>query len=206
MITIIDYGSGNVNAISNIYDILKIPYSIASSPKQLEDSEKIILPGVGSFDHCMQKLNQSGLKEILNKKVLVDKIPVLGICIGLHIMTEKSEEGELFGLGWIKGKVKKFDKNVIIHKPKIPHMGWNTIKIINRPELFKDVNFDKGFYFIHSYYVDTVNKENIMTTTEYGNTFVSGIHSLNIFGIQFHPEKSHSNGMKLLKNFSEIQC
>ena len=95
---------------------------------------------------------------------------------------------------------------MIIHKPKTPHMGWNTIKIINRPELFKDVNLDKGFYFIHSYYVDTLNKENIMTTTEYGTTFVSGIHSLNIFGVQFHPEKSHSNGMKLLKNFSEIQC
>ena len=142
MITIIDYGSGNINAISNIYDILKIPYRIASSPKQLEDSAKIILPGVGSFDHCMQKLNQSGLKEILNKKVLIDKVPILGICIGLHIMTEKSEEGELLGLGWIKGKVEKFDKNMIIHKPKTPHMGWNTIKIINRPELFKDVNLD----------------------------------------------------------------
>ena len=204
MITIIDYGSGNINAISNIYDILKIPYKIASTPKQLENSERIILPGVGSFDHCMQKLNQSGLKETLNKKVLIDKIPVLGICIGLHIMAEKSEEGELLGLGWIKGCVKKFNKNIIIHKPKIPHMGWNTVKIINRLDLFKGVNLDKGFYFIHSYYIDILNNENIMTITEYGKTFVSGIHSLNIFAVQFHPEKSHSNGMKLLKNFSKI--
>lgn len=206
MITIIDYGSGNINAISNIYDILRIPYFIASTPKQLEDSEKIILPGVGSFDHCMQKLNDSGLKEILNKKVLLDKIPVLGICIGLQIMAEKSEEGELSGLGWIKGSVKRFDKNIITHKPKIPHMGWNTVKILNRSDLFKGVNLDKGFYFIHSYYIDTINNENIMTTTEYGNTFVSGIHFSNIFAVQFHPEKSHSNGMKLLKNFSEIKC
>ena len=152
----------------------------------------------------MQKLNDSGLKEILNKKVLLDKIPVLGICIGLQIMAEKSEEGELSGLGWIKGCVKRFDKNIITHKPKIPHMGWNTVQIINRSDLFKGVNLDKGFYFIHSYYIDTLNNENIMTTTEYGNTFVSGIHSLNIFAVQFHPEKSHSNGMKLLKNFSEI--
>ena len=204
MITIVDYGSGNINAISNIYDSLRIPYEIASNPKQLENSKRIILPGVGSFDHCMNKLNQSGLKEILNKKVLIDKIPVLGICIGLHIMAEKSEEGELLGLGWIKGTVKKFDKNLITHKPKIPHLGWNTVKIISRPDLFKGIDLDKGFYFIHSYYIDTLNNQNIMTTTEYGNTFVSAIHSSNIFAVQFHPEKSHSNGIKLLKNFSKI--
>jgi len=204
MITIIDYGSGNINAISNIYDILKIPYIIASTPKQLENSERIILPGVGSFDHCMDNLNRSGLKEILTKKVMIDKVPILGICIGLHLMAEKSEEGKLLGLGWIKGVVKKFDKNIIRHKPKMPHMGWNSVKIINRLDLFKGVNLDKGFYFIHSYFIDNLNKENIMTTTNYGNTFVSGIHSSNILAVQFHPEKSHSNGMKLLKNFSKI--
>ena len=206
MISIIDYGSGNINAISNIYDKLKIPYDIVSTPKQLENSNKIILPGVGSFDHCMQKLNQSGLKDILNRKVLIEKTPVLGICIGLQLMAEKSEEGECSGLGWIKGEVKKFNKNIIIHKPKIPHMGWNTIKVVNKTELFKGVNLEKGFYFIHSYYIDTLNDENIMTTTVYGDVFVSGIYSSNIFAVQFHPEKSHSNGMKLLKNFSEIKC
>lgn len=204
MITILDYGSGNINAISNIYDSLKIPYIIASNPEQLEDAKKIILPGVGSFDHCMEKLNKSGLKEILNKKVLRDKIPVLGICIGLHIMAEQSEEGELQGLGWIKGRVKRFDKSTIIHKPKIPHMGWNSVRIVNRADLFKGINLEKGFYFIHSYYIDTLNDENTMTTTEYGTTFVSGIHSFNILAVQFHPEKSHSNGMILFKNFSEI--
>ncbi len=206
MISIIDYGSGNINAISNIYDKLKIPYDIVSTPKQLENSNKIILPGVGSFDHCMQKLNQSGLKDILNRKVLIEKTPVLGICIGLQLMAEKSEEGECSGLGWIKGEVKKFNKNIIIHKPKIPHMGWNTIKVVNKAELFKGINLEKGFYFIHSYYIDTLNDENIMTTTVYGDVFVSGIYSSNIFAVQFHPEKSHSNGMKLLKNFSEIKC
>ena len=206
MISIIDYGSGNINAISNIYDKLKIPYDIVSTPKQLENSNKIILPGVGSFDHCMQKLNQSGLKDILNRKVLIEKTPVLGICIGLQLMAEKSEEGECSGLGWIKGEVKKFNKNIIIHKPKIPHMGWNTIRVVNKAELFKGINLEKGFYFIHSYYIDTLNDENIMTTTVYGDVFVSGIYSSNIFAVQFHPEKSHSNGMKLLKNFSEIKC
>tara|TARA_B110001452_G_scaffold267650_1_gene278867 strand:+ start:13090 stop:13704 length:615 start_codon:yes stop_codon:yes gene_type:complete len=204
MITIIDYGSGNINALTNIYDSLKIPYDIATKPAQLENAERIILPGVGSFDHCMNNLNQSGLKEVLNKKALVDKTPILGICIGLHIMAEKSDEGKLLGLGWVKGTVKKFDKNVIIHKPKIPHMGWNTVQIINKANLFSGVNMDKGFYFIHSYYMDLSNSDDIMTTTEYGNTFVSGINRTNIYGVQFHPEKSHSNGSTLLKNFTKI--
>nr|WP_298994228.1 imidazole glycerol phosphate synthase subunit HisH [uncultured Polaribacter sp.] len=204
MITIVDYGSGNINAITNIYELLKIPFSIASKPSELEKAEKIILPGVGSFDYCMSKLNNSGLKEVLNKKVLQDKIPVLGICIGLHIMALDSEEGELSGLGWVKGNVKKFDEAKLIEKPKVPHMGWNSIKIEAVPELFKDINQDQGFYFIHSYYIDVLNEENIMTTTNYGHNFVSGITSENIYAVQFHPEKSHSNGMKLLKNFSKL--
>ena len=204
MITILDYGSGNINALINIYESLKIPYDVAIKPEQLEQAERIILPGVGSFDHCMNNLNQSGLKEVLNKKVLVDKTPVLGICIGLHIMAEKSEEGKLSGLGWVKGTVKKFDKNLIMHKPKIPHMGWNTLQILSKPDLFSGVNMEKGFYFIHSYYMDISNYENVMTTTEYGNTFVSGINCSNIYGVQFHPEKSHSNGVLLLKNFMNV--
>jgi len=204
MITIVDYGSGNINAITNIYELLKIPFSIASKPSELESAEKIILPGVGSFDYCMSKLNNSGLKDVLNKRVLKDKVPVLGICIGLHIMALNSEEGELSGLGWIQGNVKKFDETKLVEKPKIPHMGWNSIKVESTPNLFKDINQDQGFYFIHSYYIEVENKENIMTTTNYGSNFVSGINSSNIYAVQFHPEKSHSNGMKLLKNFSDL--
>ena len=204
MITIVDYGSGNINAITNIYKLLKIPYSVASDPSEIELAEKIILPGVGSFDFCMSKLNNSGLKDALNRKVLEDKIPVLGICIGLHIMTEKSEEGELPGLGWIKGNVKKFDETKLKDSPKVPHMGWNSIKVKAAENLFKGVNANQGFYFIHSYYVEVSNKESIMTTTNYAEDFVSGVTSSNIYAVQFHPEKSHSNGMKLLKNFSEF--
>lgn len=204
MITIVDYGSGNINAITNIYDLLKTPYNIASGAQQLEKAEKIILPGVGSFDYCMAKLNNSGLKEILNKKVLEQKTPVLGICIGLHLMASGSEEGKLPGLGWIKGSVKRFDETKLQYKPKVPHMGWNTIKIQKAQELFLDVNEEQGFYFIHSFYMEVDNTENIMTRTNYGHNFVSGIIEDNIYAVQFHPEKSHSNGMKLLRNFSRI--
>jgi glutamine amidotransferase len=204
MVTIVDYGSGNINAITNIYELLNIPFSVASKPLEIEDAERIILPGVGSFDHCMSKLNNSGLKQVLNRKVLIDKTPVLGICIGLHLMASESEEGVLPGLGWIQGKVMKFDESKLFFKPKLPHMGWNSIQIKTIPELFKGVNQEHGFYFIHSYYIELENKEDIMTITNYETDFVSGINKSNIYAVQFHPEKSHSNGMKLLQNFSEL--
>ena len=204
MITIVDYGSGNIKAITNIFDILKISYSLASTPLQLEGANKIILPGVGSFDHCMNKLNRSGLKDTLNKKVINDKVPVLGICIGLHLMAISSDEGKLPGLGWIDGKVQKFDESKLTVRPKIPHMGWNSIEVKSAKSLFHGINQKRGFYFIHSYYIKLNNDNYIMTTTNYGNEFISGINKENIYAVQFHPEKSHSNGMKLLKNFSEI--
>ena len=204
MVTIVNYGSGNIKAITNIYQILDIPFSIATKPSELEDAEKIILPGVGSFDYCMNKLNKSGLREILNRKVIEDKTPVLGICIGLHIMASESEEGNLPGLGWIDGYVKKFDESKLVFKPKLPHMGWNSIQVKTIPELFKGVNQEHGFYFIHSYYIEVKNKEDIMTITNYENDFVSGINRSNIYAVQFHPEKSHSNGIELLKNFSQL--
>tara|TARA_B110000971_G_C19916900_1_gene457235 strand:+ start:403 stop:1017 length:615 start_codon:yes stop_codon:yes gene_type:complete len=204
MVTIVDYGSGNIKAITNIYKLLKIPFSVASKPLELEGAERIILPGVGSFDYCMSKLNNSGLKQVLNRKVIIDKIPVLGICIGLHLMASESEEGILPGLGWIQGNVRKFDESKLVFKPKLPHMGWNSIQIKTIPELFKGVNQEHGFYFIHSYYIELENKEDIMTITNYETDFVSGINKSNIYAVQFHPEKSHSNGMKLLQNFSEL--
>lgn len=204
MITIVDYGSGNINAITNVYDLLKVPYAIASKPEELDNADKIILPGVGSFDYCMNKLNGSGLKEVLNKKVLEEGKSVFGICIGLHLMMEGSEEGVLRGLGWIKGNVKKFDVNKLEHKPKIPHMGWNSVEVKSNFKLFSEVENEIGFYFIHSYYVEVEDKNVVMTTTNYEEEFVSGVHQNNISAVQFHPEKSHSNGMKLLKNFSEL--
>ena len=204
MIAILDYGSGNINAITNIYKTLKIPFCIASKPSDLDNVKKIILPGVGSFDYCMNKLNTSGLKAALNKKVLDEKIPVIGICIGLHLMANSSSEGNLKGLGWINGKVKKIDNSKLLHKPKLPHMGWNSINIKKNNELFNGTDAEKGFYFIHSYCIDVADEFNIMTTTLYGQEFASGISKSNIYAVQFHPEKSHSNGMRLLLNFSKI--
>lgn len=204
MIAIINYGSGNIAAIANIYKELNIEYIIADKPEQLLAADKLILPGVGKFDNTMSCLEGSGLKIQLDDLVLKKKIPVLGICVGMQIMAESSDEGVLPGLGWISGDVKKFDISKITTKPFIPHMGWNSISSpINHP-ILEGIDFETGFYFIHSYYFKTKNAENILTTTEYGENFSSAIFKDNIFGAQFHPEKSHGNGIKLLKNFANL--
>jgi len=204
MITIVNYGSGNISAITNIYIKLKIPFVVVQDALSIKQAKKLILPGVGAYDYNIKKLNESGLREALDEMVLKKKVPVLGICLGLQIMAESSEEGELSGLGWIKGTVKKFDENLITVKPKIPHMGWNSINVKAVPELFQGIDEEKGFYFIHTYYIDVVNKENIMATTYYGHEFVSAIYKENIYATQFHPEKSHSNGVQLLENFAKL--
>ena len=206
MITIINYGSGNINAIANIYKRLKIPYNIADNIQTLEKASKLILPGVGAFDNNMKQLNESGIRNVLDDLVKSKKIPILGICLGLQIMANDSDEGIENGLGWIKGSVKKFNIEEIESKPKIPHMGWNSIKIHSTPELFRGINPIVGFYFVHSYYLEVENTDDIMTSTSYGGEFVSGIHHKNIYATQFHPEKSHSNGIRLLKNYAKLKC
>lgn len=204
MIGIINYGSGNIQAIATIYKKLNIEHRILDKPEDLEKAEKLILPGVGSFDETMQHLMDSGLKDKLNELVLEKKVPVLGICVGLQVMGYGSEEGELPGLGWISGRVKKFDTSLIDTKPKIPHMGWNTIKDLKQHPLFKNIDHDFGFYFVHSYYFECEAEENKLTTSNYGAEFTSSIVSEHIIGTQFHPEKSHGNGVQLLKNFAEL--
>ena len=204
MISIVNYGSGNIKALSNILELEKIPFNIASTKEELINSDKIILPGVGSFDHCMNRLNESGLRDELEDQVINKKKPILGICIGLHIMAHCSEEGKLEGLGWIDAEVKKFDESLIKGQPKIPHMGWNTIKVVSKSELFRNVDCERGLYFIHSYHISLNDESNTMTTSNFGYEFVSGINSENIYAVQFHPEKSHNNGMQLLKNFCNL--
>jgi len=203
MISIVNYGSGNIRAIGNIYDQLKVAYNVVSSASELKRASHIILPGVGSFDKTLDKLNKSGLRQVLDEKALVEKIPVLGICVGMQIMANSSEEGVLPGLGWIKGDVKMFNKQLLV-KPKLPHLGWNSILPQKESSILKGVECKTGFYFIHSYYYQTERSEDILTTTFYGSEFSSSINRGNIYGTQFHPEKSHSNGMIVLQNFAKL--
>ena len=204
MIGIIDYGSGNIQAIATIYKNLNIDYLIISDPDDLKKANKLILPGVGAFDATMQQLIDSGLRDELNNLVINNKVPILGICVGLQVMGFGSDEGDLQGLGWIPGKVKKFDTNKIESKPKLPHMGWNTIKDINNHNLFKGIDNEFGFYFVHSFYFECKSEDNILTTSNYGTDFASSIYSNHIIGTQFHPEKSHGNGILLFKNFAQL--
>ena len=204
MITILDYGSGNLNAIKNIYERLNIHFEFANTKEQIERADHLILPGVGASDETIFTLQEQGFVGVLNKKVLEDKVPILGICVGMQMLADSSEEGTLNGLGWINGKVKKFDKDIIPGKPKIPHLGWNSIEITRNSPLFKDIDSSVGFYFVHSYYYDCADEANVICKTQYGNVFHSAVNYDNIYGVQFHPEKSHDNGVQLLKNFANL--
>jgi glutamine amidotransferase len=204
MIGIIDYGSGNVQAIATIYKNLNIDYEVISNKSDLKKADKLILPGVGAFDATMQQLIDSGLRDELNDLVIRKKVPILGICVGLQVMGFGSDEGDLPGLGWIPGTVKKFNINKIEFKPKLPHMGWNTIKDIKNHSLFKGIDNEFGFYFVHSYYFECESEDNILTTSNYSIDFTSAINSGHIIGTQFHPEKSHGNGVLLFKNFAQL--
>jgi glutamine amidotransferase len=204
MITIINYGSGNISAIGNIYEQLKVPFKIANRPDEVLGAEKIILPGVGAFDETISMLDESGFRKVLDKEVLVNKIPVIGICVGMQILAKTSEEGSLPGLGWIDGVVRKFDKTLLPFKPKIPHLGWNSIELTRNSHLYEGIIEEEGFYFLHSYYFECNKEDDVLSRTYYGKNFASSINNNNIYGVQFHPEKSHFNGIKLLHNFSKI--
>ena len=204
MITIIDYGLGNIRAFVNVYERLNIKTKVAHNAGDLSDATKIILPGVGAFDYAMKQLNASGMRDELDNKVLGEKTPVIGICVGMQILANSSEEGILPGLGWIDGEVKLFDTSKIQHKTRLPHMGWNNITPLNGHELLNGLDVQSRFYFLHSYYFVCHNENEIISTTEYGISYASAVNRENIFGIQFHPEKSHSNGIQLLHNFAKL--
>ncbi len=204
MITIINYGAGNISAIANIYDRLNIPFAVAYTPSEVNSAEKIILPGVGAFDETISMLDESGFRSILDKRVLEDGVPVLGICVGMQILAKKSEEGKLRGLGWINGEVKKIDKSLLTEKPKVPHLGWNSIQVMKENNLFENINADDGFYFLHSFYFECSDEKDVLSKTFYGKDFASSVNHKNIYGVQFHPEKSHHNGISLLKNFAKL--
>ncbi len=205
MITIIDYGLGNIKAFSNIYERLNVKVKIAAKKSDLIGATKIILPGVGAFDYAMSQLNNSGMRDAIEKEVISNKVPILGICVGMQMLANSSEEGSLSGLGWINGTVNQFDKNLLKQNLyMLPHMGWNNINEFNKNDLFKNIpNFGR-FYFLHSYYFICQSKENIVTTTSYGIDFASSVNDKNIYGVQFHPEKSHNLGVRILNNFANI--
>ncbi|WP_019026747.1 imidazole glycerol phosphate synthase subunit HisH [Colwellia piezophila] len=205
MIAIVDYGSGNIQAIKNIYNKLKVDSYFAKNPEDLSKATHIILPGVGAFDEAMTQLNESGMREALDKAILIKKIPVLGVCVGMQIMANKSDEGELSGLGWFNARVRRFDVNSITHKPKIPHLGWNEIEPTKEHPIMNNIDNEKGFYFLHSYYFDCAEMDDVLLNTTYGINFNCAINKGNIFGFQFHPEKSHSNGVNLFENFAGLQ-
>lgn len=204
MIGIINYEMGNLGSIVNMFKHVNVGCKIISSNEGFDGCTGLLLPGVGSFDHGMQNLKDSGLLDPLNDLVLSKKLPVLGVCLGMQLMAETSEEGDERGLNWIPGKVKKFvlDDEAL----RIPHMGWNIARPETEHPLLNGF-FDEEvrFYFAHSYYYMCDSSENILMSTDYGGKFASAIYSENIIGVQFHPEKSHKFGMKLMRNFSEFK-
>jgi len=204
MITIIDYGLGNVQAFVNVYNRLDIPVNVANTSDDLVGTSKIILPGVGSFDRAMQQFNASGMRKLIEQLIFEDGIPILGVCVGMQMLANSSEEGKLPGLGWVDGKVKKFDVASMLQTQYLPHMGWNNVISEKEDELFRFMKKEKRFYFLHSYYFDCLQESNAIGVTDYGFQFTSAIKKNNIFGVQFHPEKSHHFGEQLLKNYSEI--
>ena len=200
MIQIINYGLGNLGSVQNMLKRINVQSVIIKNPRDLI-TDKIILPGVGSFDTGMNNLLNDGWIEVLNEKVLKERVPTLGICLGMQLMTNRSEEGCLGGLGWIDGEVIKFPANNL----KIPHMGWNVVKPVNeRPSILQSEKDELRFYFVHSYYVRVKNRSEELGETNYGDNFTSAFRRENIYGVQFHPEKSHKFGMMLLRNFASL--
>ncbi len=201
MITIVDYGMGNLGSILNMIKKTGFAATITSDKNEILKAKKLVLPGVGSFDSAMNNLENLDLIEILNKKALDERIPILGICLGMQIMTNSSEEGRKKGFGWINASTINFPFS---REYKIPHMGWNIPKSFKKHEIFKNLDSSSKFYFVHSYFVETVKKENSLMKVNYGITFDAAIFDRNIIGLQFHPEKSHKYGMEIFKNFAVI--
>lgn len=204
MIVILDYQSGNVNSIQNM--IKRSGYNdviISSDPKVIVNAEKIIIAGVGHFDYGMAKLKQADFFGVLEKKVLQEKVPVLGICLGMQMLSERSEEGSVPGLGWVEAETIKFNVAAMNPVLKIPHFGWTNVRPVKESRLLEGMDQDEDlrFYFAHSYHISCRASQTIIMEAEYGYKFTAAVEQDNIIGVQFHPEKSHKYGMKILQNF-----
>jgi imidazole glycerol-phosphate synthase subunit HisH len=204
MIAIIDYGLGNIRAFANIYKKLGVPFKVADTTRDLGDVSKIILPGVGAFDYAMGQLEASGMRAKLDELVLERQVPVVGICVGMQMLAASSDEGQLPGLGWLDARVKKFDEHSIQYATHLPHMGWNDIVPVKENKILKGLEKDAKFYFLHSYYFHCNQADDTIAVTDYGVKFSCAVNKENIYGVQFHPEKSHQYGIQLLKNFADL--
>lgn len=205
MITVVDYGMGNLGSIANMLRKVGAECRVSSQPDEIAAADKIILPGVGAFDAAMERINASGLRPVLDRKALEQRVPVLGICLGMQLLTESSEEGELAGLGWIAARTLAF-RNRVAPELKVPHMGWNVVTTHTPSPLTAGLEqiAEPRFYFVHSFYVECREERDTILKTTYGVTCSSGVQRENIYGLQFHPEKSHRFGMKLMENFARL--
>lgn len=204
MITIVDYGLGNVAAFATVYNKANVKVAIAKTADDLKSASKLILPGVGHFDHAMRLLQQSGMREPLDEMVLRDRVPVIGVCVGMQMLARSSDEGELPGLGWIDATVRSLKSHEGTRTMSIPHMGWNDVKPLSGSPLFAELEADARFYFLHSYFMSCERKEDVLAVCNYGSDFACAVQSANIYGVQFHPEKSHRFGDRLLRNFAGL--
>jgi glutamine amidotransferase len=207
VIVVIDYGMGNVGSVVNMISKVGAVATASADPAVIRQAKKIILPGVGAFDSAMTRLRELGLVELLNESVLARQVPILGICLGMQVMGLSSEEGVESGFGWIKATTRKFSFDGGQKPLRVPHMGWNLVHASRACSLLEEMADEPRFYFVHSYHVCCDDIADIMLTTHYGIDFVSGIRKGNIYGVQFHPEKSHKFGMRLIRNFLErVEC
>jgi glutamine amidotransferase len=203
MIAIVNYGLGNIQAFVNCFQSLGVETRVATAPEELQDADRIVLPGVGAFDRAISLLEASGMRPALTEKACNQRVPVLGVCVGMQLMARSSEEGSLPGLCWIDAEVRRI-KPIGSGAPiKLPHMGWNDVTSPRADKLFRGLESDARFYFLHSYYFHPSNGDVVIGVARYGTEFASAVRVDNLWGVQFHPEKSHQWGMQLLKNFSE---
>ncbi|MBN2396661.1 MAG: imidazole glycerol phosphate synthase subunit HisH [Candidatus Atribacteria bacterium] len=202
MIIIVDYGMGNLRSVLKAFERQGVRAAISNEQDEIERASKLVLPGVGHFKKGMENLTKLNLVDSLNKKANIEKTPILGICLGMQLMTKFSEEGQAPGLGWLNATTRKI--SFTQSELKIPHMGWNNLQVRRNTGILKGINQDDYFYFVHSYYVSCDQQEDIVAESTYGQCFVSSFQHEHIYGCQFHPEKSHDAGLKILKNFAEV--
>lgn len=201
MVVIVDYGVGNLASIHNMLKKAGQESVISGRAADIAGASKLLLPGMGHFDNCMRRLNDSGLRPLIEHRVFNDKVPILGICVGLQMLMNSSEEGSELGLGWIEGRTVKFSQTQMKQPLKVPNMGWLEVNKVKSSCILNEL-FEPRFYFAHSFHVAPDRNEDVLLTAQYGYEFTAGLQRENVFGVQFHPEKSHRYGMQLLKNFA----